>query len=70
MGDARYIKGANVEAVLAVAGAGQLEEAIPPLEWYFLRRRGVVFAVVGLGARKGRGLDVTGVVQSREGAGE
>lgn len=26
MGDARYIKGANVEAVLAVAGAGQLEK--------------------------------------------
>lgn len=34
MGEARYINGANVEAVLAVAGVGQLEEAIPPLEWY------------------------------------
>lgn len=32
MGDARYIRGANVEAVLAVVGAGQLLEAILPLD--------------------------------------
>ncbi|MCJ1298540.1 hypothetical protein MMC08_001330 [Hypocenomyce scalaris] len=76
MGDARYIKGAKVDAVLAVARSEQLLEAI-------LLKKDVTFEIhsdsvargvvrwCGMGGRKwASGLGVTAVVQSREGLGK